>query len=73
MRIKSVIDFLDSINDLETQPEIIEKFEAVLQVYGFDYYGIIRQPKASEDPLSLVLAGRWPEGWPTRYMQKNMF
>ena len=71
MRIKSVIDFLDSIHDLETQPEIIEKFEAVLQVYGFDYYGIIRQPKASEDPLSLVLAGRWPEGWPTRYMQKK--
>ncbi|MCP4318029.1 MAG: LuxR family transcriptional regulator [Hyphomicrobiales bacterium] len=67
----AIIDFLESINDLETQPEIIDRLEAVMDACGFDYYGVIRQPKASEDPLSLVLAGRWPEGWPARYMQKK--
>ncbi len=71
MKITSIIDFLDSINDLDKQSDIIDKLESVLDTYGFDFYGVIRQPKASEDPLSLVLAGRWPDGWPARYMQKK--
>ncbi|MEX3011625.1 LuxR family transcriptional regulator [Hoeflea sp. TYP-13] len=67
----AIIDFLESVNDLESQPDIIDGLESVLDTCGFDYYGVIRQPKASEDPLSLVLAGRWPDGWPARYMQKK--
>ncbi len=71
MKTQAVINFLEAISELETQSQIIEALESVLDTYGFDYYGVIRQPKASEDPLSLVLAGRWPEGWPARYMEKK--
>ncbi len=71
MKIKSVIEFLESVETLDTQAAVIDGLERVLETYGFEYYGVIRQPGAAEDPLSLVLAGRWPEGWPVRYMQKR--
>ena len=71
MNTDAIIEFLEAVNGLETQSPIIDGLESVLDIYGFDYYGVIRQPKASEDPLSLVLAGCWPEGWPARYMEKK--
>jgi len=67
----AIVDFLGTVNELDAQSEIIDRLEALMDLCGFDYYGVIRQPKASEDPLSLVLAGRWPDGWPARYMQKK--
>ncbi|MEM6462779.1 MAG: LuxR family transcriptional regulator [Pseudomonadota bacterium] len=70
-RTTTIIDFLQSVNELKSQPEMIDQLETVIDACGFDYYGVIRQPKASEDPLSLVLAGRWPDGWPARYMEKK--
>ncbi|MCR9139805.1 MAG: LuxR family transcriptional regulator [Alphaproteobacteria bacterium] len=71
MKIKSVIEFLEAVDDLSTQGEVIDLPEGVLETYGFEYYGVIRQPGPSDDPLSLVLTGRWPEGWPVRYMRKR--
>ena len=71
MKITSVIDFLENVDTLEDQVTVIDELEAVLEVYGFEYYGIIRQPRVSDDPLSRILAGRWPEGWPARYIQRR--
>lgn len=71
LKIKSVIEFLETVDDLDSQVAVIDHLERVLETYGFEYYGVVRQPGPSEDPLSLVLAGRWPEGWPVRYMRKR--
>jgi LuxR family transcriptional regulator len=51
--------------------EAVAEFERLLAIYGFDYYGIVRQPKPNENPMSLVLAGRWPKHWPEIYIQKK--
>jgi LuxR family transcriptional regulator len=71
VKITSIIEFLETVDALDTQVAVIDELEKVIETYGFEYYGVIRQPGASEDPLSLILAGRWPEGWPVRYMQKR--
>ncbi len=71
MKITSVIDFLENVAAFEDQGTVIDELESVLDAYGFEYYGVIRQPKVSDDPLSLILAGRWPDGWPARYMERR--
>ena len=71
VKINAIIDFLGTIDEYSSQAALIDALEEVLDIYGFEYYGVIRQPKASEDPLSLILAGHWPDGWPARYMRKR--
>lgn len=71
MTVSSIVQCLETVNALESQATVIDQLENLLEIYGFEYYGVMRQPRASEDPLSLVLAGRWPDGWPVRYMQRR--
>lgn len=71
MKINVIIRFLETANTLGSQVDVIDELERVLDAYQFDYYGVIRQPQLNDDPLSLLLAGRWPDGWPARYMQRR--
>jgi LuxR family transcriptional regulator len=71
MNITLLVQFLALMDEMRSREEIVQEFERVLDRYGFDFYGIVRQPKPSEDPLSLLLAGRWPNGWPQIYIKKR--
>lgn len=71
MNIMLLVQFLALLDELKTREEIVQEFERVLDRCGFDYYGVVRQPKPNENPLSLLLAGRWPGVWPQIYIQKK--
>lgn len=66
-----IIDFIETIDHVDSQSELIEQLETIIITYGFEYYGLIRHPMVVDDPLSLVLASRWPDGWPGRYLRKK--
>ncbi|MCY6383510.1 LuxR family transcriptional regulator [Hoeflea prorocentri] len=66
-----IIEFLEIIDQMDSQAEVIERLESILVKYGFEYYGLVRRPMVLDDPLSLILASRWPEGWPRRYLRKK--
>ena len=71
MTVSSIVECLETVHALENQVTVIDQLEKLLEIYGFEYYGVVRQPRAAADSLSLVLAGRWPDGWPVRYMQRR--
>ncbi len=71
MNITLLVQFLALLDEMRSRDEIVQEFERLLDRYGFDFYGIVRQPKPNENPLSLLLAGRWPDGWPQIYIKKK--
>lgn len=71
MNINLLAQFTGLLDELSERDEIVAEFERLLDLYGFQYYGVVRQPKPHEDPLSLVLVGRWPDGWPENYIRKR--
>lgn len=71
MNIHSLIQLLVVIEECRSADSVIVELERVLHSYKFDFYGLLRQPKPNTDPMSLVLAGRWPERWPNVYIAKK--
>lgn len=71
LSINQLIQFLVVADECRTAEEVLTELETLLRHYRFDYYGIIRQPKPNENPMGLVLTGRWPEGWPETYIAKK--
>ncbi|MGZ2438844.1 hypothetical protein ACVI55_001280 [Sinorhizobium medicae] len=71
MNITLLVQFLALLEEMKTREEILPEFERLLDRCGFDFYGVVRQPKPHENPLRLLLAGRWPEGWPQIYIRKK--
>jgi LuxR family transcriptional regulator len=71
MKINLLVQFLALIDELRDRTETTAEFERLLMLYGFDYYGLIQAPKPVESPASLLLAGRWPKGWPETYIRKR--
>lgn len=71
MSINSIVQFLVIGREHTARENLVADFERLLADYRIPYYGVISQPKPSEDPISLVLAGRWPEGWPEHYIEKK--
>lgn len=71
MGINQIIHFLIVVEECRSPEEVIRELEKLLAAYGFDFYGLLKQPKPSDNPLSLVLAGRWPKGWPEIYVAKK--
>lgn len=70
----TVSAILAAIEQVEQAQSVSAVEEAVLGLtvhYGFDYYGVLRQPKPHEDPMTLLLLGRFPEGWPELYIKKK--
>ncbi|MBP1853050.1 LuxR family transcriptional regulator [Rhizobium halophytocola] len=70
-RIDRIVDFLGVAAEARTAPELVASFEALIATFGFDFYGVVRQPKPNENPMGLVLAGRWPQRWPETYIAKK--
>jgi LuxR family transcriptional regulator, quorum-sensing system regulator SdiA len=66
-----ILDAARAIAAQKEAADVVAQVEAVVDAFGFDFYGIVRQPKPNEDPLGLLLAGRWPEGWPELYIRKK--
>lgn len=71
VRINLLAQFIGLLDELTHHDDVVSEFERLLDGYGFEYYGVIRQPKPHEDPMSLVLAGRWPPKWPENYIRKK--
>lgn len=71
LSINQLIQFLVVADECRTPEEVVAELETLLRHYRFDYYGLIRQPKPNENPMQLVLMGRWPEGWPETYITKK--
>lgn len=72
MTINAIVQFLIMAREHTNAKNLIDDFEHLIGLYKFDYYGILSQPRPHQDPLSLVLAGRWPEGWPEAYIGKKL-
>lgn len=71
MNINLLVQFIGLLDELTCREEIVAEFERLINLYGFDYYGVIRQPRPSADPISFVLSGRWPDRWPEIYVRKK--
>jgi LuxR family transcriptional regulator, quorum-sensing system regulator SdiA len=70
--VNHLIQFMAVAQGCRNSEELVLELEKVLGVYGFDYYGVVRTPKPDQNPLSLVMAGRWPDKWPQIYMSKKL-
>lgn len=71
MKINLLVQYLALIDELRGREETTAEFERLLMRYGFEYYGLLQTPKPVESPTSLLLAGRWPKGWPETYLRKR--
>lgn len=45
--------------------------DEVVDEAGFAFYTLTRQPRTKRDLLDIVIAGRWPQGWPETYVQRK--
>lgn len=71
MNIHTLIELLVVIEECRSAERVVEELERAVRSYKFSYYGLLRQPKPAIDPMSLALAGRWPEQWPGVYIAKK--
>ena len=51
--------------------DIVAMLDTIVDEAGFEYYTLTRQPKVQSDSDSIVLAGRWPHGWPETYVRRK--
>lgn len=68
MSINDIVQFLVMAREHESSKTLLADVEHLLQQYHFEYYGVLQQPRPHQDPMSLVLAGKWPDKWPETYM-----
>lgn len=71
MKINLLVQFLALIDELRGREEATAEFERLLTLCGFDYYGLLLAPRPVDEPSGLLLAGRWPEGWPELYLRRR--
>jgi LuxR family transcriptional regulator, quorum-sensing system regulator SdiA len=68
MSINAIVQFLVMGREHGSPKTLIADFEHLLRQYPFAYYGILKQPRPHQDPMGLVLAGKWPDKWPETYI-----
>ncbi|MGG7517933.1 LuxR family transcriptional regulator [Allorhizobium undicola] len=71
MSVNHLLQFMIASQSCRTREELLLEFDNLLEAYGIAYFGIVRTPKPDQNPLSLVLAGRWPDKWPQIYVTKK--
>jgi LuxR family transcriptional regulator len=71
VNIHSLIQLLVLVEECRKPEAVIDELRHVITSYGFSYYGVIRYPKQTEDPVGLMLAGQWPDMWPQIYLSKK--
>lgn len=68
MSINAIVQFLVMGREHGSPKTLIADFEYLLRQYSFEFYGILKQPRPHQDPMGLVLSGRWPDKWPETYI-----
>ncbi|HZG30482.1 LuxR family transcriptional regulator [Ensifer adhaerens] len=68
MSINAIVQFLVMGREHENPKTLIADFEHLLKQYRFQFYGVLIQPRPHQDPMTLVLAGKWPQKWPETYI-----
>ncbi|MEF0940439.1 helix-turn-helix transcriptional regulator [Rhizobium sp. BR 362] len=71
MNIHSLIQLLVVLEECKLSKNVVAELELVLRSYKFDFYGLLKQPRANTDPTTLMLAGRWPDKWPLTYVARK--
>lgn len=71
VNIHSLVQLLVVIEECTKPETVVEELRRAVHSYGFEYYGLLRHLKQSQDPWGLVLAGHWPEKWPQTYVAKK--
>lgn len=71
MNIQLIMQLLVLIEEIKSRAELILRFETLISVYRFEYYGFVLQKKPVSDPESLMLVGRWPKGWEEIYVDRK--
>ncbi|WP_111562675.1 helix-turn-helix transcriptional regulator [Rhizobium sp.] len=71
MNIHSLIQLLVVLEECRKPEAVLDELKHVILSYGFEFHGLLRYPKHSEDLTGAVLAGEWPEGWPQVYVGKK--
>lgn len=69
--VNQLVQFLVIADEYRNAEEVVAELRKLFSLYRFEYYGIVRQPKPNENPMSLVLMGHWPERWPETYITKK--
>lgn len=67
---KVLLDFIGTCEGEATEDQIIDFLTDAVDAAGFDFFTLSRQPRpdASTD---IMMAGRWPEGWPEHYVRRR--
>lgn len=71
MSINAIIQFVIMAREHEKSRTLLADFEYLLHQYGFEYYGVTRQPRWNHASTELDLASRWPARWPEVYVEKR--
>ena len=71
MKVNLLVQFLALLEEMRGHAETTSEFQRLLEFYGFDYYAVVRVPLPVDTPDALLLAGRWPKGWPETYVRKR--
>lgn len=71
MNIHTLVQSLVVLEECKQPEGVVEELRRAVHLYGFEYYGLLRHLKQSEEPWRLVLAGHWPEKWPQTYIEKK--
>ncbi|WP_440981268.1 helix-turn-helix transcriptional regulator [Shinella sumterensis] len=71
MKVNLLVQFLALLEEMRGRAETTSEFQRLLEFYGFDYYAVVRVPLPVDTPDALLLAGRWPKGWPETYVRKR--
>ncbi|OHV82221.1 LuxR family transcriptional regulator [Rhizobium sp. LCM 4573] len=71
MSIQSIVQLLVLVGETKTKSDLVTLLESLLKTYGFEYYGVLTQPKSHENPMKMMLAGHWPAGWRENYIAKK--
>ncbi len=71
LNIQLIIQLLVLAGETKAEAELTAQLESLLAAYGFEYYGVLIQPRLNENPMDLLLAGRWPNGWPQVYVTRR--
>jgi Response regulator containing a CheY-like receiver domain and an HTH DNA-binding domain len=67
----ALLRFLDADLCGLAAAEIGRLLDGIVDEAGFNYFTLTRQPRPKLDPFDIVLAGRWPEGWPETYVRRK--
>ncbi|MGK9051618.1 LuxR family transcriptional regulator [Neorhizobium sp. CSC1952] len=71
MNIQLLVQLLVLAEEAKTEAELTAQLESLLKAYGFEYYGLLLQPRFNQDPVNPALASRWPEGWSEIYLGRK--